>query len=295
MQPNTPLETLRVEAPTHDHEIIEQAFAALPTTGYACWTAVDTDRDQYEAYFEDPDDADRAFNALNMQRLAANNPQDWTLTRASLAQADWAHAWRAHFKIEKISPRLVVCPDWEHYAPLGGEHVIRIDPGMSFGTGRHETTRSCLQMLDAWTKEGNKGSFLDLGCGSGILAIAAAMLGLDPVDALDYDPDAVQGACENIERNQLANRIQPAAGDVANLNLPQSYSIVAANILAPVLMEHASSIAATVEAAGVLILSGILTTQYPEVQRTYQNIGFIPQNTITDGEWTSGLFRRENT
>lgn len=294
MNANKTLEALIVEAPVRDRERIELAFSALPTEGYACWTPVAVEQDRHEAYFADADDADRACNALNLQRLAQDDPQAWTLTRSSLADTDWANAWKAHFQIEKISPRIVICPEWESYEPRKNEIVIRIDPGMSFGTGRHETTRSCLQFMDAWTADGHTGSFLDLGCGSGILSIAAARLGLIPVDALDYDPDSVQGATENIARNHLSHVITPAHGDVASLDLPRQYDLVVANILAPVLIEHAAPIADTVATGGFLILSGILETQFADVRAAYKAQHCEQKEIIRDGEWTSGLFQKTN-
>jgi len=284
------LEALVVEAPVHDREIIETAFAALPTTGYACWTPVDTFRDRHEAYFEDADDADRAYNALNLQRLAQTQSDTWTLTRTTLAETDWANAWKVHFQTEKVSDRIVIHPVWEVYEAQAEEMVIHIDPGMSFGTGRHETTRCCLRMLDTWTAQGNTGSFLDLGCGSGILAIAAVKLGLYPVSALDYDPDAVQGTIENQERNAMSDAFTPFVGDVGDLHLPRQFDIVAANILAPVLIEHAPSIAETVKEGGTLILSGILDTQYAFVREAYMKLQFEEVERLQDGEWTSGRF-----
>lgn len=285
------IEILTVEAPLQDRERIEAAFDALPTSGYACWTPVDTDRDHHEAYFEEVDDADRALNALNLQRLALAQPETWRLHRSTEAETDWTNAWKTHFKIEKVSPRIVIRPEWESYTPQADEMVIRIDPGMSFGTGRHETTRCCLQLLDRWTADGKTGSFLDLGCGSGILAIAAVRLGLDPVAALDYDPDAVQGASENIARNGLSLRIEPRVGDVADLHESHPYDLVAANILAPVLIAHANAIAGTVAPGGFLILSGILTTQFPAVLAVYESCQFHLCETIAEGEWTTGLLQ----
>ncbi|MFU8779884.1 MAG: 50S ribosomal protein L11 methyltransferase [Kiritimatiellia bacterium] len=286
------LETLIVEAPAQDRELIEAALAALPTQGYACWTPIESGQDRHDAFFEDADDADRARNALNLQRLAQPAPESWTITRTSLAETDWANAWKVHFQIEKVSPRIVIRPVWEPYEAQAEEIVIHIDPGMSFGTGRHETTRSCLRMLDSWTANGNTGSFLDLGCGSGILSIAAAKLGLQPITALDYDPDAVQGASENIARNELSSLITPCVGDVGNLQRPDTFDMVAANILAPVLIEHAQAIGETVKTGGFLILSGILETQYECVHATYTALHFEEVERIKDGEWTSGRFEK---
>ena len=284
------LEALTVEAPIAYRERIETAFSALPTMGYACWTKADSDRDRHEAYFEDADDADRASNALQMQSLATDQPESWNVSRSTLEQTDWANAWKAHFATEKVSPRIVIHPEWESYVEQDGEIVIHIDPGMSFGTGRHETTRSCLRMLDDWTAKGNSGSFLDLGCGSGILSIAAAKLGLSPIAALDYDPDAVQGTRENQQRNNLEHAFAPVVGDVSCLQLPTSFDLVAANILAPVLIEHAQNIANTVRPGGSLILSGILDSQYPQVKDAYCSLQFEQSEQIQDGEWTSGRF-----
>ncbi len=288
------LETLIVEAPLEDRERIEAALAALPTQGYACWSAVDTALDRHEAYFEDADDADRARNALEMQSLATEHPGAWSIKRANMEETDWANAWKAHFKTEQVSNRIVIHPVWENYAEQKDEIVIHIDPGMSFGTGRHETTRSCLRMLDFWTGSGNTGSFLDLGCGSGILAIAAVKLGLHPVAALDYDPDAVQGTIENQERNSVSEAFVPFVGDVSDLQLPRQFDIVAANILAPVLIEHAQNISNTVKPGGTLILSGILDTQYAQVKATYTALQLEEVEHLQDGEWTSGRFQKPN-
>lgn len=286
------LESLVVQAPRQDHERIERAFEALPAQGYNCWTPIDAECERHEAYFDDADDADRAYNALHMQCLATEHPENWQLQRVSLKESDWKDAWKAYFKTEKVSQRIVIHPVWEPYEEQETEIVIHIDPGMSFGTGQHETTRSCLQVLDDWTMQGNIGSFLDLGCGSGILSIAAVKLGLQPVVALDYDPDAIQGTVENQERNAVSDAFTPFVADVSNLQLKQQYDIVAANILAPILIEHAENIAKTVNTGGTLILSGILDKQYAQVKEAYTALQFEEIEHLQDGEWTSGRFEK---
>lgn len=288
-----PLEALIIEAPIPDRGRIEMAIHALHASGYACWTPIDSERDQHEAYFENTDDADRAYNAMHMQKLASATPEKWTLSRNTLQETDWANAWKKYFQTEKVSKRFVIQPEWETYAPQQDEVVICIDPGMSFGTGQHETTRSCLQLLDDWSLDGNRGSFLDLGCGSGILSIAAAKLGLSPITAIDIDPDAVQGTIENIERNAPCPEIQAFAADLSTTRMKEQYDMVVANILAPVLLENASTIISTVKTNGDLILSGILTPQYPSIHRTFTNLGFSEQKVAVDGEWSTGLFHKE--
>jgi ribosomal protein L11 methyltransferase len=140
-------------------------------------------------------------------------------------------------------------------------------------------------------------SFLDLGCGSGILSIAASKLGFCPVTAIDIDPDSVRIAAENFEANGIAELIQVSEGDVSRLELNQTYDIVTANILAVVLLANAEKIAATVNSGhGYLLLAGILTEQYPTVRDAYTKLGFKEIENTTEKEWTSGYFiRSRNT
>lgn len=200
---------------------------------------------------------------------------------------DWKFAYRRHFKTELVSPRILVQPEWESLA------VIRLDPGMAFGTGKHETTKACLQYIDECAS-GEGGSFLDMGCGSGILSIAAKKLGYAPVEGFDVDPEAVAAASENAERNgvEVAYRHfalgRAAAGAAA---APSRYDLVAANILGPLLIRFADEIVRYVGRR--LIVSGILSELYPEVLAAYRARGFVEVSNRTIGEWTTGLLERE--
>ena len=206
---------------------------------------------------------------------------------------EWTDAWKRFFHTARVSDRIVVHPVWEPLELEPGDIVIDIDPGMSFGTGLHPTTRSCLRLLDeAAAAAGGLGSVLDLGCGSGILAIAAAKLGAPSVAALDFDADAVGVARENLAANGIPASVATVArGDVLSDPLP-SASVVVANILASVLIDAAPRIAASVEPGGALILSGILETQFEEVEKAYRACGFSCEHAIVDAEWKSGVFRR---
>jgi ribosomal protein L11 methyltransferase len=209
-------------------------------------------------------------------------------TRVLPAQ-DWSESWKRFFRVERISARLVVRPSWEKYAPRRGEVVLVLDPGMSFGTGRHATTRACLVFLDRLARENPRRSALDMGCGSGILAIAAARLGFAPVAGFDNDPEAVAIARRNARRNRAA-----IAWQVCGLERNRRRAdVVVANILAPVLIEHAARVAAAVQPgpAGALILSGILDTQYAAVRRAYETQGYEEVESLLRGEWRSGLFQ----
>jgi ribosomal protein L11 methyltransferase len=192
---------------------------------------------------------------------------------------DWKFAYRRHFKTELVSPRILVQPEWEEIA------VIKFDPGMAFGTGKHETTKACLQYIDECAKDG--GTFLDMGCGSGILSIAAAMLGYKDVSAFDVDQEAVDATIENSEKNNVeVTCFKYALGSKVKRALPMA-DLVAANILGPLLIRFADEICAAVSKR--IIISGILTELYPEVLAAFNDRGLKEVSRKTIGEWTTGL------
>ncbi len=213
---------------------------------------------------------------------------DLTFSRESLPVADWAEAWKRFFHVEHVSKRVVIRPSWEPYEAQAGEAVITLDPGMSFGTGRHPTTQACLRFLDALAEGDLTRPVLDMGCGSGILAIAARKLGFTHVRGFDYDPDAVEVAKANAALNGVA--IPFESRDLA-ANLDQG-AVVLANILGPVLIEHAAEVACAVLPGGVVVASGILDTLYPEVKRAFEAQGLTEQESLLIGEWRSGTFSK---
>lgn len=206
-----------------------------------------------------------------------------------LPAADWRENWKRFFPVRRVSPRLVVRPPWRRYAPHPGESVIELNPGLSFGTGLHPTTRGCLRLLDEFAAAPGS-SFLDLGCGSGILAIAAALLGCRPVLALDHDPQAVRAARQNRRANRLDCRLAVRQADVLRLEGLPAYGLVAANLLAGLLVEAAPKIASL--AARHLIVAGILRSQYAAVRRAYRRQGFREIRAIPEGAWQTGGFVR---
>ena len=167
--------------------------------------------------------------------------------------------------------------------------VVTLDPGLAVGTGKHETTRACLEYIDELSGEG--GSFLDMGCGSGILSIAAALLGYSPVEGFDVDEEAVCASRENAALNNAAVEYRRfALGRPGNAAPAKKYDLVAANILGPLLIRFAGEIAPY--AAKHLIISGILTTIYDEVLAAYVAQGFREISRRTYGEWTTGRLAR---
>ncbi len=227
--------------------------------------------------------------------LAAQGQPDIGIAVAPVRETDWTTDWRSHFQLERVTDRLVVCPAWEPYRNQPGEWVVRVDPGMSFGTGQHGTTRSCLRFL-ARCRERHVGQprFLDLGCGSGILSIAAALMGFTDVTAIDHDGQAVRDTRDNSKRNHVGDQVCALVTDLAQFRPVGTYDVVAANLLADVLVSHAATIAALVhrKPSGDLLVSGILREQYDAVRLTYAAQDFFEVEVMDDGEWRSGWLRR---
>ena len=260
---------------------------------------VEDDLTTLQLFLADPSDASRAAKAL----VDAGSIVGLELSPSTgtIADEDWKLSYRKHFKTERISSRLAVVPEWEtaSFKPEPGQKMLVLDPGMAFGTGQHATTRACLGFIDRLAVEDPDRSFLDVGCGSGILAIAARLEGFSPVSGFDIDPDAVRNANENAARNGLdltffrgdlsgSSRLK----DVVPLSPSKQFAadIVAANVLGPILVRFAREIAALVKPGGRLILSGILEEIYPEVAAAYSDLGFREAASDLVGEWRTGLF-----
>lgn len=241
-----------------------------------------------QIFLPDPADAPRAAEAL----AAAGRIVGLELApeTGTIPDEDWKLSYRKHFKTEVISPRLVVRPPWEAVTPAPGQKVLTLDPGIAFGTGQHPTTRACLDAIDALAVEGTDRSFLDVGCGSGILSIAAALEGFRDVHGFDNDPDAVRNANENAEANGLGALFSD--GDLSVPGTATPADVVAANVLAPVLVRFAREVGALVNPGGRLILSGILDEQYDEVRAAYAALGFTELSNRLIGEWRTGLFAK---
>ncbi len=250
------------------------------------WEDVETHAVRLDVFLEDATQADgiaeHIAGAAELAGLAIE------LTRETLPAADWAEAWKRFFHVEHISERITIRPSWEAYTAKPGEVVITLDPGMSFGTGKHPTTRACLQLLDKLAVGDLTRPVLDMGCGSGILSIAAKKLGFNHVRGFDYDPDAVVVARENAELNGEVIPYEPR--DLAN-NLDQG-AVILANILGPVLIEYAAEVACAVLPGGKLVASGILDTLYPEVKAAFEAQGLTEEENLLIGEWRTGLFAK---
>jgi len=213
---------------------------------------------------------------------------------STIEEEDWGARWKAHFKPLRIGRHFLVCPTWECVEPTPDDRLILMDPGRAFGTGHHETTRLCMEWLEEWSdscQDLDSLSLLDVGTGSGILAIAAARLGVGKIVGVDLDPEAVEVARENILQNRLASVIQlqaGSAGDVAG-----HFDVVVANIQALPLIEMASTLAGRLNDSGRVVLSGILTEQQDRVRRAYEVQRLVLVDEKRSGEWCLLDLRRE--
>ncbi len=204
---------------------------------------------------------------------------------------DWADAWKRFFRVERIGRRLVVCPSWRRHRAAPGEIVLRLDPGMAFGTGQHPTTRLSLTLLEEHVRPGAR--VLDLGTGSGILAIAAALLGAGEVRALDVDSVAVGVARANAAANGVDDRVTVLEGTLsASEAASGGYDCVVANINAETTLEMAGPLVAALRPEGFAIVSGITVQGVDECGQALVAAGASIQGTAADGCWRAIVFGR---
>lgn len=237
-----------------------------------------------------PESADSAILATRVDAyLAALDALGFRGGRPSrvapVADEDWAAAWRAHFAPFELGRRFVIAPPWET-PPADGRAILIIEPGRAFGTGQHGSTVGCLLLLEALAGTSPPARALDLGTGSGILAIAAARLGVGEIHAVDSDPDAITSATANVERNALAGRVHCAVADAATLASPP-VPLVLANLLAAAHRSLAARYAALVAPGGVLVLGGLLDGEASETAGLMTAHGFTQLDARSVEGWTS--------
>jgi ribosomal protein L11 methyltransferase len=187
---------------------------------------------------------------------------------------------------------LLVKPGWVKRRPRPGQAVVVLDPGLSFGTGNHPTTSYCLRELAAGRKPGHCQSFRDIGTGSGILAIAAAKLGYAPVQAMDFDPEAVRVARENARRNRVLHKVKIRRQDITKLSARggPKYDLICANLISNLLLAERRRILAGLKHGGRLVVAGILRAEFGEIAEVYEAEGLKLVRSRVEGEWESGTF-----
>lgn len=270
-------------------------------------------RDQFgEIYQLNPDDypeegviikaylPENSFLAENVEEIkeAINNLVLYNIdigkndvSISEVNEEEWATAWKKYYHPVKISERFTIVPTWEDYTPVSSDElIIELDPGMAFGTGTHPTTVMCIQALERTVKAGDK--VVDVGTGSGVLSIAAAMLGAEKVTALDLDEVAVNSARLNIELNKVHHAVDVKQNNLLD-GVEPGADIVVANILAEVILRFTGDVSSTVKQDGYFIASGIIQPKKQEVKEAMIDAGFEIAETLQMEDWVAIIGKRK--
>lgn len=241
-----------------------------------------------------PEDQDSSAVRSRIQHVLWHMGQLYPIPEPSfgiIREQDWANTWKEHYAPIRIGQRILVCPAWEKPDAQPGDILLLIDPGMAFGTGLHPTTRMCLEIVEELARPGT--SVLDMGTGSGILAVAAALLGAGPILAVDRDPEAVQAAQHNSAINGVADAVKIQEGSLTQLQAGKSWDLILVNILAPVILRFfQEGLTQYLGPGGVLVLAGLIEEQALEVLAAMEQCGvsLIERRQVRD--WVTLIGRR---
>ncbi|GER66948.1 ribosomal protein L11 methyltransferase [Weizmannia acidilactici] len=212
------------------------------------------------------------------------------VTISEVNEEEWATAWKKYYNPVKISEKFTIVPTWENYEPVSSDElIIELDPGMAFGTGTHPTTVMCIQALERTVKPGD--TVIDVGTGSGVLSIAAAMLGAERVTALDLDEVAVHAATLNVKLNKMQDRVTVKQNDLLK-GINGQADVVVANILAEVIIGFTEDAAKTVKPGGWFITSGIIRQKKDVVKDALLSSGFTIEETMVMEDWVALIAKR---
>ncbi|MFS1517864.1 50S ribosomal protein L11 methyltransferase [Bacillus sp. SCS-151] len=212
------------------------------------------------------------------------------ITISEVNEEEWATAWKKYYNPVKISEKFTIVPTWETYTPVSSDElIIELDPGMAFGTGTHPTTVMCIQALERTVKQDDK--ILDVGTGSGVLSIAAALLGADKVLAYDLDEVAVASARINTKLNKVSDNVIVEQNNLLD-GIETKVDIIVANILAEIILRFVKDAYRLLKPGGMFITSGIINTKKALVKETLQNTGFVIEETITMEDWVAMIVKK---
>jgi ribosomal protein L11 methyltransferase len=305
---------IRADIPVNKVEAVEEALLEAGRERWSVWQDVIAQRAAIVGIFPSETEALADWREVERLVIAAGIPEGAVPAVRTLAEQDWRDSYKEHFRAWSFGT-LHWVPTWERetFRLPPGHAVLWLDPGLAFGTGNHETTRLCCERLVALAEEfgvrnlevGNQGAqvgsskvghglrVIDAGCGSGILALSAALLGFREVAGFDNDPDAVRVSQENAVANGLADQVEFFVGDLTGGLRGRKAEIVLANIQADVLVHHAEDLVAAVAPGGTLVLSGILAKENSETRTAFEKV--TPGWTInarTMGEWSDVVLTR---
>lgn len=294
-----PLWKISVPVPAETEEAVGELLESVLGTPAVTWRDERTRRTVVSSYV----DAPRAWSAEVRAQIEAGLTRirqcGLTLGRTGiqvtrLRHEDWANSWKRHFRAMEFGRALLLKPSWVRRRPRAGQQVVVLDPGLSFGTGQHPTTGFCLEQIVANRSADQQQSLLDIGTGSGILAIAAVKLGYRPVEAYDFDPDAVRVARANARQNAVSRRLTIAQRDLTRepLRSVHKFDMICANLIFDLLLSERARIVNRLGPGGTLVLAGILRAQFPAVARAYHPLGLRLRVSRRQNEWQSGVFAR---
>lgn len=214
------------------------------------------------------------------------------VTISEVNEEEWATAWKKYYNPVKISEKFTIVPTWEDYTPVSSDElIIELDPGMAFGTGTHPTTVMCIQALERTVKNGD--SVIDVGTGSGVLSIAAAMLGAKEVQAFDLDEVAVRSARLNIKLNKVSDVVAVSQNNLLDGVEENSADVVVANILAEVILRFTVDVVRVVKPGGYFIASGIIQPKKDLVRDDLKNAGFEIEETMVMEDWVAIIAKKK--
>jgi ribosomal protein L11 methyltransferase len=302
-----PLWRISVVTLPEAEDALSELFLELFDQSPSSYTDVESGETVVTVYLEKKPDWPRIRKSLadGVQKIKSYglNTGAGTISLQKIRREDWAESWKRHFKPIEIGNTLLIKPSWSKRRAKKNQAVVILDPGLSFGTGQHPTTGFCLRQLVAALPEcrpslrrsktaATSKSFLDIGTGSGILAISAAKLGYSPIEAFDFDPECVRVSTENAKRNRVRNQINIHPGDVTKPPRRKSgkFDVVCANLISNLLIAERERIIARLSANGLLVLAGILRTEFSKVRHAFEKSGMKLVATRAENEWQSGAF-----
>ena len=290
MHSHTPLRWLVLSVPRPSDEIAAEVVtdALVQLAGRAVWD----ENGRLVTHAPEPADPDAFIRATQRELRSRTGLDDLVLETRWQPHEDWAETWKRGLAPRRVTPRMIVTPTWEKPDLQPGDLVIRLDPGMAFGNAEHGTTRGCLRLMDGVLAPGHR--VLDVGAGSGVLSIAAALLGATEVVAGECDPHACEVARENVALNGVAERVtmHEAMADSATLPAYGTFDGVLANLEGGTLRALLPGLTACVVPGGWVILSGLLAAEAPGLLELAGTEGLEREAVDADGEWRSLLLRR---
>jgi ribosomal protein L11 methyltransferase len=247
----------------------------------------DKTRGAVSVYLSEDRNAPETVNSLESSFTQLGIKVD--IQTIGLNEEDWANSWKKYYKPLHIGNHVVIAPMWEDYVALENEVVVKMDPGMAFGSGTHETTSLCAELIEKHMKAGVRA--LDVGTGSGILAILEAKLGAKEVEALDIDANAVEVAKENCVKNGVDNVICRQSDLIRQAS--GKYDFISANIVADIIVRMAQNVGDFLKDDGMLVVSGIIESQKDRVVSTFNEKGFYLADELDKNDWNAFLFKKQ--